>query len=92
MMHTNQHMQALAACYKDPAGVYSVLGKHFSMAVDATCRIRKVSAGLERQVGSVAVVELAAVKMSDSAEVIIASSSGVLNEKTMRGRGKRRRT
>jgi hypothetical protein len=46
------------------------------MAVHATRRIRKVSVGLERQADSVAVVELAAVRMSDSDdEVIIASSS-----------------
>jgi hypothetical protein len=45
-------------------------------AVHATRRIRKVSVGLERQADSVAVVELAAVRMSDSDdEVIIASSS-----------------
>lgn len=46
------------------------------MAVYATRRIRKVSVGLGRQADSVAVVELAAVRMSDSDdEVIIASSS-----------------
>jgi hypothetical protein len=46
------------------------------MAVHATRRIRKVSVGLERQADPVAVVELAAVRMSDSDdEVIIASSS-----------------
>jgi hypothetical protein len=45
------------------------------MAVHATRRIRKVSVGLERQADSVAVVELAAVRMSDSDdEEIIASS------------------
>jgi hypothetical protein len=55
---------------------YNGLGKLFSMAVHATRRIRKVSVGLERQADSVAVVELAAVRMSDSDdEVIIASSS-----------------
>jgi hypothetical protein len=46
------------------------------MAVHATRRISKVSVGLERQADWVAVVELAAVRMSDSDdEVIIASSS-----------------
>jgi hypothetical protein len=55
---------------------YNGLGKLFSMAVNATRRIRKVSVGLERQADLVAVVELAAVRMSDSDdEVIIASSS-----------------
>jgi hypothetical protein len=48
----------------------------FSMAVHATRRIRKVSVGLERQADSGAVVEQAAVRMSDSDdEVNIASSS-----------------
>jgi hypothetical protein len=57
---------------------YNGLGKLFSIAVHATRRIRKVSVGLERQADnySVAVVELAAVRMSDSDdEVTIASSS-----------------
>jgi hypothetical protein len=46
------------------------------MAVHATRRIRKVSVGLERQADSIAVVELAAVRMSDSDdEVTIASRS-----------------
>jgi S-adenosylmethionine:diacylglycerol 3-amino-3-carboxypropyl transferase len=46
------------------------------MAIHATRRISKVCVGLERQADSVAVVELAAVRMSDSdVEVIIASSS-----------------
>jgi hypothetical protein len=55
---------------------YNGLDKLFSMAVHATRRIRKVSVGLERQADLVAVVELAAVRMSDfDDEVIIASSS-----------------
>jgi hypothetical protein len=100
---------------------YNGLGNFFSMAVHATRRIRKVSVGLERQADSVAVVELAAGRMSDSDDEVInpprlrASSrmlslltkrsaqqrlrswcrrtleSGVWNQRTMRGRGERRR-
>jgi hypothetical protein len=104
---------------------YNGLGKLFSTAVHAIRRIRKVSVGLERQADSVAVVKLAAVRMSDSDDIILivrllaqvnlASSrmlsfftkrsaqqrlrswcrrtleSGVWNQRTMRGRGERRR-
>jgi hypothetical protein len=45
------------------------------MAVHATRGIRKVSVGLERQADSVAVVELAAVRMSDSDDKVIIASS-----------------
>jgi hypothetical protein len=41
------------------------------MAVHATRRLRKVSVGLERQADSVAVVEVAAVRMSDSDDEVI---------------------
>jgi hypothetical protein len=45
------------------------------MAVHATRRIRKVSVGLERQADSVAAVELAAVRMSDSDDEVVRDKS-----------------